>query len=147
MRLRRFVLVGINLALLAAFWPLADELLSVDVSDPVAYRPSSHLPPAFIPWPEQPDLERPLFRNGPPPSEHDDPPPTVDSRPTIRLLGITLTNERRVAMIEINGLTLRIEEGGDVNGWQVTQIEPRKIRLENSEQHVDVLLDPPADTR
>lgn len=144
MRPLRIGLVGVNMALLAAFWPLTDELLSADASRRTAFKPSSVSLPVTNSWPEQPELARPLFRAGPSPAEHEDPQGTGSS-PNMRLLGIVLTEQRRIAVLERDGATLRVAEGDDLDGWQVARIEPRKVRLENSEQHIDILLDMPAD--
>ncbi|MDF2810744.1 MAG: hypothetical protein K0S56_1775 [Microvirga sp.] len=138
------MLISVNMALLGAFWPVTDELLSTDKSLRTTFKPSSVLLPVPHSWPEQPELARPLFRVGPSPAEHEDPPGTGSS-PNMRLLGIVLTEQRRIAVLERDGATLRVEEGDDLNGWQVARIEPRKVRLKNSEQHIDVLLDTPAD--
>jgi hypothetical protein len=141
----RIIQISVNLALLAAFWPLTNELLSSDASDLTAYKPSSVLSRASRSWPEQPELTRPLFRGGPSPAGDDDRPLDVGSGPNIRLLGIVLADERRVAVLERDGASLRVEEGDDLDRWHVTRIERRKIRLESSEQQIDVLLDTTVD--
>lgn len=145
MRLTRIVLIVTNLALLAAFWALASELQFIPGSDHATYKrnPVSLPAPGFRP--DVPALDRSLFRTKPILSEPNSSSSASSSRPNIRLLGIVRTAERQVAVIELDGSTLRVEEGGDVNGWQITIVEPRRIRLESAGHHVDVPLDPPND--
>lgn len=141
MRTRRVLIVGVNLTLLVAFWPLTHDFVPVDTSTGVAYKPTSVSMPDFIVLPEQSELVGPLFRAKVPPPKADEPASNAGSSPNLRLLGIVLTDEHQIAVLEHNGATIRVEEGDDLNGWKVTKIESRKIRLESLGQNIDVLLD------
>lgn len=148
MRPLRIILSGINLLLLAAFWPVAGELLATDRVEHAAYKASPAPVPTPHPQAAQPDLTRLLFRAEPSRIERDDAPPDVGlaSGRTMRLVGIVLTDQRRVAVLDRDGTILRVAEGDQVDGWQVTRIERRKIRLQNAEQQIDVPLDRSTDT-
>jgi Tfp pilus assembly protein PilP len=137
------MLIGLNLALLAAFWPSGNELLSGDPLGPATYRQASVPLPESGSRPEQPELARRLFRGEPAP-ERDVSPSSAAASPTMRLVGVVLTDERRVAVIELNGSALRVGEGDAVEGWQVTRIERRMVRLVDvSERRIELSLDLP----
>ncbi|MEE1611419.1 hypothetical protein [Microvirga sp. CF3016] len=137
------MLIGLNLALLAAFWPLASELLSAGSLGPATYRQASVSLPESGSWREQPELARRLFRGEPAP-EHDVSSPSTEASPTMRLVGVVLTDERRIAVIELNGSTLRVGEGDALEGWQVTRIERRMVELVDiAERRLELSLDLP----
>lgn len=142
MRPFRLLLIGINLGLVTAFGLSTGQLLSADPPHPRPKPASLPLPPS-VPQREQADLTRSLFRVIPSAAEADNTPEEDPSTPNIRLLGIALTGEQRIAMVEHNGTVTRVLEGDDLEGWRVRAITARTIQIENAEQHIDVTLDAP----
>lgn len=146
MSLRRLLLVALNLALLAAFWPAIDRPAPVGApaASALVDRAPPPVPDAPRP-PDPPDTGRPLFRSRLQPAEPVETPPEAESRPSVRLSGIVLMEDRRVALVEHGETMVRVAEGDELDGWEVTAIEPRAIRLTRAEQQVEVPLDPPVD--
>ncbi|WP_112664628.1 hypothetical protein [Microvirga flavescens] len=147
MRLRRILLIGINIVLVATFGPFIGELLSTDLSAGSTFKVSSVSLPPPVQKPEHPELARTLFHARPLPVDSESLSPEKGSTSNVRLLGVILTEEQRIAVVERAGVALRVEEGDMLDGWQVTMIAARKIRLQSEEQNIDVLLDPPVDQR
>jgi hypothetical protein len=147
MRSRRIVLVCINLALVMTLWPAADDLMTRSSSPDAPLKRGSILPPTIKQRPEPAAPGRSLFRSGPPPAEDDGAPADPQTPSVIKLLGIVITDESRIALLERDGAIVRVEEGDDIGGWQVAEIGGRKIRLESAEQNLEIPLDKPADSR
>jgi hypothetical protein len=144
---RRILLVSINVALVAALWPAAMDLATRGPSPDTPLKRRAVSPPVLKQRPEPADLSRSLFRSGSPPVEEDAEAPAAESSSIIRLLGIIITDESRIAVLERDGAVMRVQEDDDIGGWQIAEIATRKIRLENEEQNLEIPLDKPADAR
>lgn len=145
MRRRRLLLIGLNIALLAAFWPFINS--GAPPSGYPAGSASMTAPSRFLPDPiprtEPPSFARPLFRERLVPAEPVETPAPPGL--SVRLVGAALTEGHRIALVEREGTVLRVEEGDELEGWQVTAIAPRAIRFTRAKQHIDVQLDSQTD--
>lgn len=96
-------------------------------------------------WEQRPLFEPTRRQPLPPPPP---PKPAVVAKPlpqpagvdasTFRLLGVSLGEERAVALVSLAGgqRLVRARQGDVVEGWQVTSVEPRQITLERDSRRV-----------
>lgn len=92
-----------------------------------------------------PDLERLLFRpnlSNVQANESQE----ILTAPEIRLVGVLISDETRLVLVEQQGPPLRrLQEGDDINGWIVTSIEPRSLTLTAEGRTAVYQLDPSSD--
>jgi hypothetical protein len=138
----RSVLIGMNVLLAAlvclCLWiPLPP--LPIQEARQVTVASSSTLPSREV---AMPNLPRPLFHSG---SDVSDAPSSREgtSAPGIRLVGVLLSDDARIAFIERSEMPLeRVGEGERIDGWTVTSIEPRQLTLTGQGQVMIYELDP-----
>jgi hypothetical protein len=106
----------------------------------------SNFPPVKY-RPDQPDLRRSLFRAERAAVEEGEPANEPDADLSARLLGVVLTGEKRIALLMRGDVISRVEEGDELDGWKVSEIAIRRVRLDNGERHVDIALDAAAEPR
>lgn len=150
---RRTALIAINMAavvLLAAIVAPGDK--PVPPRDRALPQPGNiSSPPTGSARPQwDGNLSRPLFRplvstveSRLPASAAQDRAP---QRPRLRLVGILLDGERRLAVVERdpNGPATRIFQGDEVDGWRVGAIHRRAVSFQRDAAQFEIHLDPPA---
>ena len=90
-------------------------------------------------------VERPLFnasRRAPSAA-----PLSVGGEPMLlgryRLSGVVVTAERRLALLaDASGQHIKVEEGGDLDGWRMLSISPRRLVLSRDEERPEFALAP-----
>ncbi|NIX78439.1 hypothetical protein [Microvirga terricola] len=127
---RRTVLLALNIALAAAV------SLSISLPEPLLSYSTGESRAAGV------QLEAPVVRQTPPPSL-DRPvfrtafvaasaPAGEIAMPEIRLVGVLLAEDARIAFIEQAGASLkRVGEGDEVDGWAVTSVDSHALTLSN----------------
>ncbi|MGO4389329.1 hypothetical protein AB4Y85_17515 [Microvirga sp. 2YAF29] len=143
----RAVLIGINAALAAliglCLWlPLPSLPVSKEAGQSAAASDGA-LPSREI---AMPSLTRPLFHSGSTAPEASSSSQAETSAPGIRLVGVLLSEDAKIAFIERPDMPLvRLGEGEEIDGWAVTAIEPRQLTLTSQGQAVIYPLDPPSE--
>lgn len=95
--------------------------------------------PRIIPAPE---LDHSLFRQSPSETQNREIQETLPA-PEIRLVGILVSNEVRIVLIEQQDTpSRRLREGDDIDGWIVTSIESRSMTLTGQGRVAVYPLDP-----
>ena len=90
-------------------------------------------------------VERPLFnasRRAPSAA-----PLSVGGEPMLlgryRLSGVVVTAERRLALLaDASGQHFKVEEGGDLDGWRMLSISPRRLVLSRADERLEFALTP-----
>ena len=90
-------------------------------------------------------VERPLFnasRRAPSAA-----PLSVGGEPMLlgryRLSGVVVTAERRLALLaDASGQHIKVEEGGDLDGWRMLSISPRRLVLSRADERLEFALTP-----
>ena len=90
-------------------------------------------------------VERPLFnasRRAPSAA-----PLSVGGEPMLlgryRLSGVVVTAERRLALlVDASGQHIKVEEGGDLDGWRMLSISPRRLVLSRADERLEFALTP-----
>ena len=90
-------------------------------------------------------VERPLFnasRRAPSAA-----PLSVGGEPMLlgryRLSGVVVTAERRLALLaDASGQHIKVEEGGDLDGWRMLSISPRRLVLTRADERLEFALTP-----
>jgi hypothetical protein len=70
------------------------------------------------------------------------PPPPVVTDPGFKLAGIAITDERKLAFLTLpsEGAGNWVSEGEEIAGWQVQQIFPERVTLQQAGQSIELLL-------
>ena len=90
-------------------------------------------------------VERPLFnasRRAPSAA-----PLSVGGEPMLlgryRLSGVVVMAERRLALLaDASGQHIKVEEGGDLDGWRMLSISPRRLVLSRADERLEFALTP-----
>ncbi|MEO0400708.1 MAG: hypothetical protein AAF224_14965 [Pseudomonadota bacterium] len=69
----------------------------------------------------------------PEPTRKTPPPDPIAAINGHRLIGVALTEDDAVAIIEVNNRRLQVREGDTVSGFIVTQLSPRTVHLQKGE--------------
>ena len=90
-------------------------------------------------------VERPLFNASRRASSAA--PLSVGGEPMLlgryRLSGVVVTAERRLALLaDVSGQHIKVEEGGDLDGWRMLSISPRRLVLSRDEERPEFALAP-----
>ena len=60
-----------------------------------------------------------------------------------RLSGVVVTAERRLALLaDAGGQHIKVEEGGDLDGWRMLSISPRRLVLSRGDERLEFALTP-----
>ena len=60
-----------------------------------------------------------------------------------RLSGVVVTAKQRLALlVDANGRHITVEEGGDLDGWRMLSISPRRLVLSRAAERLDHALTP-----
>jgi hypothetical protein len=70
------------------------------------------------------------------------PPPPIIADPGFKLAGIVITDERKLAFLSLpsQGAGNWVSEGEEIAGWQVRQILPERVTLQQGGQSIELLL-------
>jgi len=85
-------------------------------------------------------VERPLFS---PSRQRLGVQPAAVTVPSLDLLllGIVISTDQRIALVELDGAPRPVKQGDEISGWQVARIEPDRILVRHDMMERELLLD------